>query len=127
MGMSLLRRPGLWLPPVLLMAAIFYFSAQPNLDSGLGTVDLVGRKLVHFGQYALLCLLWWRALAPTAGARRAALVALLVSSLYAATDEFHQSFVDTRNGSPLDWLIDSAGAASAALWLRARASSRTVA
>lgn len=106
------------------MAVIFYLSAQPNLDSGLGTIDTVGRKLVHFGEYALLCALWWRALAPGLGGRRAALVAFAISSLFAASDEFHQSFVETRNGSPIDWVIDTAGAATAALWLRARSRAR---
>ena len=125
MWMPPLRRFDLWLPPLLLMAAIFYLSAQPNLNSGLGTVDLIGRKLVHFGEYALLCLLWWRAFAGSAGGRRAALIAFVLASTYAATDEFHQSFVDTRNGSPLDWAIDTAGAAAAALWIRTRAGTRS--
>jgi|SRR5215203_2950944 len=127
MGMPRLRRPDLWFPPLALMGLIFFFSAQPNLNSGLGTVDLIGRKLVHFGEYALLCLLWWRALAGRLGARRAAVVALLIASAYAATDEFHQSFVETRNGSPLDWLIDTAGAAAAAWWIAARARVRAAA
>ena len=80
MDMPPLRRPDLWLPPLVLMAAIFYFSAQPSLEIGLGPLELVGRKLVHFGEYALLCLLWWRALRPQLGPSRAALVALLLSS-----------------------------------------------
>ena len=36
------------------------------------------------------------------------------------TDELHQTFVDGRHGNPVDWLIDSAGAALAALRLRTR-------
>jgi VanZ family protein len=115
MRMTLLRRPDLWLPPLLLMGLIFFFSAQPSLDSGLGWIDTVGRKLVHFGEYALLCLLWWRLLRTGLPDRRAALVAFLISALYAATDEFHQSFVDGRHGTPVDWAIDTAGAAAAAL------------
>jgi VanZ family protein len=120
MRMALLRRPDLWLPPLLLMGLIWFFSAQPSLDSGLGWIDTVGRKLIHFGEYALLCFLWWRLLRTYMPDRRAALAALLVSSLYAATDELHQSYVDGRNGTPVDWAIDTAGAATAALALRAR-------
>jgi VanZ family protein len=120
MRMTLLRRADLWLPPILLMGLIFFFSAQPSLDSGLGWIDSVGRKLVHFGEYALLCFLWWRLLRTGMPARRAALVAFAVSSLYAASDELHQSFVDGRHGTPVDWAIDSAGAAAAALAARAR-------
>jgi VanZ family protein len=120
MRVTLLRRPDLWLPPLLLMGLIWFFSAQPSLDSGLGWVDTVGRKLIHFGEYALLCFLWWRLLRTLMPDRRAALVALLVSSLYAATDELHQSYVDGRHGTPVDWAIDTAGAAAAAFALRAR-------
>jgi VanZ family protein len=120
MRMALLRRPDLWLPPLLLMGLIWFFSAQPSLDSGLGWIDTVGRKLIHFGEYALLCFLWWRLLRTRMPDRRAALAALLVSSLYAATDELHQSYVDGRHGTPVDWAIDTAGAATAVLALRAR-------
>jgi VanZ family protein len=120
MRMGLLRRPDLWLPPLVLMAAIFFLSAQPSLDSGLGWIDTVGRKLLHFGEYALLCFLWWRLLRTLMPDRRAALVAFLVSIAYAATDELHQSYVDGRHGTPVDWAIDSAGAAAAALAVTAR-------
>jgi VanZ family protein len=120
MRMALLRRVDLWLPPLVLMGLIFLFSAQPSLDSGLGWIDTVGRKLVHFGEYALLCFLWWRLLRSGLPDRRAALLALLVSCLYAATDELHQSFVDGRNGNAVDWAIDSAGAAVAAVTVTRR-------
>jgi VanZ family protein len=122
---TLLRRTDPWLAPVALMAVIFAFSAQPDLNSGLGTIDTIGRKLVHVGQYALLTLLWWRALRTRLDGRRAVVAAFLVTILYAATDEFHQSFVHGRSASPIDWAIDCAGAALASLWLvrrRARAS-----
>ena len=119
MGMRPLRLD-LWLPPLVLMGVIFALSAQPSLDSGLGLVDDIGRKLVHFGEYALLCFLWWRALASVTTPGRAALLAFLITSGYAATDELHQSFVEGRHGTPVDWLIDSAGAAVVALRLGAR-------
>ena len=118
MGVRLLRRAELWLPPLLLMGVIFLLSAQPNLDSGLGVLDRLGRKLVHFVAYALLCFLWWRPLRTASTPGRAALGAFLLSSLYALSDEYHQSHVEGRDGTPVDWAIDSAGAALAALRLR---------
>jgi VanZ like family len=121
MPVTLLRRLDPWGPPLVLMAVIFLFSAQPSLNSGLGLADAIGRKLVHFAEYGLLAFLWARALRTRMDARRAALVALVVTSLYAATDEFHQTFVEGRHGSPLDWAIDTAGAATATLRLRRRA------
>jgi VanZ family protein len=109
------------------MAVIFLLSAQPSLEVGLGTLELVGRKLVHFGEYALLCLLVWRAFEPGRGPRGAAHVGLIVSSSFAATDELHQTFVEGRNGTPVDWLIDTAGATLMALLLRSGLRRQTVA
>lgn len=116
MGMRPLRLD-LWLPPLLLMGLIFALSAQSSLDSGLGMIDLIGRKLIHFGSYALLCFLWWRALRSVTNDRTAVVLAFVLASGYAITDEFHQSFVEGRHGTPVDWAIDSAGAALVALRL----------
>ncbi|MBI5103954.1 MAG: hypothetical protein HZB46_03005 [Solirubrobacterales bacterium] len=54
-------------PPLALMALIFFLSAQPDLSSGLGSWDLVLRKLAHMTEYGVLFLLWWRALCPEHG------------------------------------------------------------
>ena len=102
-------------PPLALMAVIFWLSDQPDLNSGLGTIDLVGRKVVHVAIYGLLFVLWWRAL----GWRSAALAAVIAVG-YAITDEWHQSHVDGRNGSAVDVLLDTAGVALAWLAFRAR-------
>ena len=96
---------------------IFFLSAQPNLSSGLGVWDIVARKLFHFGEYALLCALWWRALRTVAPARVALGGAVSLAVAYAITDELHQVFVPTRHGSVLDVAIDAAGATLAALFL----------
>jgi VanZ family protein len=103
-----------WLPPFVLMAVIFFLSAQPDLNSGLGTVDLIGRKFVHAGEYALLFVLWWRALRTITDPRSAIAYALAITVGYSITDEFHQTFVRDRHGSPIDVVIDSTGAAIAA-------------
>jgi VanZ family protein len=103
------------------MGVIFFLSNQPDLNSGLGVVDVIGRKIVHAGEYALLCLLWWRALRTLAPTDRAALIALCVCVAYSATDEYHQTFVHGRHGTPIDVVIDGAGAGLVALFLRRRA------
>ena len=120
MRMARLRAVNVWLPPLILMALIFLLSAQPSLNSGLGLADEIGRKVVHFGEYALLAFLWWRALRTRMQARTATLVALAIASAYAATDELHQIFVHGRHGTPLDWLIDTAGATFAMVRVRTR-------
>jgi VanZ family protein len=111
-----------WAPPLVLMAVIFFFSAQPDLNSGLGWIDHVGRKLVHASEYALLCFLWWRALCTLLDRTRALLPAFAVAVVYASTDEFHQRFVTGRHSTWVDVVIDSLGAGLCALLLyRSRA------
>jgi VanZ family protein len=115
--MTVLRKMDPWAPPLALMALIFFLSAQPNLSSGLGWVDHVARKLVHASEYALLCFLWWRALCTVMDRLRALVPALVIAVGYAATDEVHQRFVSGRHSTWVDVLIDSMGAALAALLL----------
>jgi VanZ family protein len=110
----------LWLPPIALMGLIFFLSAQPDLNSGLGVVDLIGRKLIHAGEYALLCFLLWRALREVMPARRAPLAALAIAVAYSCTDEIHQTFVQGRHGTPVDVLIDAVGSVSVAMVLLRR-------
>ena len=118
--MALVSRLDPWAPPLALMALIFFFSHQPDLSSGLGTIDLVGRKIIHAVEYGLLCLLWWRALATKTTPSRAIAIAAAIAIAYAVSDEFHQSFIEGRRGSPVDVLIDSVGAVATAAWLRRR-------
>ena len=109
-----------WAPPVALMVVIFLLSAQPDLSSGLGIWDAVGRKVVHMSEYALLCALWWRALRTIASDGSALVLAILLALAYAASDEVHQVFVHGRHGTPVDVLIDAAGVAAAALAITRR-------
>ena len=105
-------------PPIALMAVIYALSAQPDLNSGLGTLDTIGRKLIHMTEYGLLWFLWLRAL----GYRRPLLAAAIAIG-YSITDELHQTTVEGRHGAPVDVLIDSAGVALAYLAARVRSSS----
>ena len=117
----------LWIPPLALMGLIFFLSAQPDLASSRGLVDLVARKVIHAAEYGVLCLLWWLALRPLAGERKGLLAAIAVAVVYAVTDEFHQTFVPGRLGTPVDVAIDAVGAGVAAAgvhWLRRGASAR---
>ena len=104
------RRVVAWLPVIAWACLIFAFSAQPNLrfvpDQNL---DFLVRKAGHMGEYGILALLLWRALATTAW-RRPWAWALVLTLLYAATDEIHQGFVAGRHESAIDVGIDAAGA-----------------
>ena len=104
----------LWAPVVLWAAVIFAFSSVPDLGTGLGTWDLVLRKLAHAAEFALLGALLLRALA-------AERTALALGIGYAVTDELHQHFVPGRLGSAYDVVIDAVGVAiGVALWRRLR-------
>jgi VanZ family protein len=95
------------------MGLIYFFSAQPDLNSGLGVVDTVGRKLAHMVEYGLLWFLWWRALGYGNPG-----IAIAITLLWAASDEYHQTFVDGRHGSPWDVAIDAVGVSLALLLAR---------
>jgi len=91
-----------WLPVVLWAAVIFTFSSIPHLGTDLGTWDLILRKCAHVTEYAVLAFLLARAIGREAPA-------LALGVLYAASDEFHQSFVRGRHASPVDVAIDTVG------------------
>jgi VanZ family protein len=104
----------LWAPVVLWAAVIFALSSVSDLGTGLGTWDLVLRKVAHAAEFALLGALLLRAL-------RDERVALASGIAYAVTDEIHQHFVPGRVGAPLDVAIDAVGVAlGVLLWRRYR-------
>jgi VanZ family protein len=86
------------------MGVIFFFSAQPDLNSGLGVWDTIGRKLIHAATYGALWFLWWRALGYANP-----LPAVAITLVYAVSDEYHQTFIEGRHGSWLDVAVDAAG------------------
>jgi Predicted integral membrane protein len=103
--------------PLALMGLIFYFSAQPAAAHHAWWVFL-GRKLGHITGYALLTAAWAWALQGVV--RRPVLIAVCIALAYACTDEFHQTFVHGRHGTPIDVGVDAIGMAIAALLIRAR-------
>ena len=110
---------GRWAPVVACAAVIFAFSSIPDLGTGLGTWDLVLRKLAHTAEFALLGLLLARALRHDG-------IAVAAGVAYAVSDELHQHFVPGRVGSPLDVAIDAVGVVLGVLAWR-RWSTRTTA
>lgn len=101
-----------WGPAVLWMAAIFIASATPSVDlPTFGVWDTIVKKGGHMLAYALLAILFRRALGWQA---RPPGAAWLLAVLYALGDEFHQSFVPGRHPSLVDALgFDGVGAAVA--------------
>jgi len=72
------------------------------------------RKCAHVTEYAVLALLLWRALRSIPILRAKMLMVfvavVLGCALFAATDEFHQTFVKSRTPSVRDVFLDVGGA-----------------
>ncbi|HYK88087.1 MAG TPA: VanZ family protein [Acidobacteriota bacterium] len=101
-----------WGMAILMMAAIFIASGTPGNDlPQLGHWDLFAKKGGHMLGYGLLAIGYLRGLANGKPITwRQCALAVIFSILYAATDEFHQSFVAGRNSSIDDVMIDAVGA-----------------
>jgi VanZ family protein len=115
-----------WLTLVLFLGSA-HFAAQetgriviPTLKSlmpgapfaQLQAIHMVLRKLAHVVEYAVLALLWYKAVHHVGGRtpRTAAWVALSICLVCAFADEAHQSMLPSRQGSARDFLIDAFGA-----------------
>jgi VanZ like family len=75
---------------------------------------VVTRKCAHVTEYAVLAVLLWRALRSVPALRTKTLMVfsavLLGCALFAASDEFHQTFVKSRTPSLRDVVLDVVGA-----------------
>ncbi len=99
------------------MVLIFLFSS--NIFSAENTeqvlvydlLNYVVRKGAHMVEYAILAYLWFRSLY-TIEERfsSSVLLSVVLSVVYAASDEWHQSFVPSRDGTITDVIWDAAGA-----------------
>jgi VanZ family protein len=110
------------------MGLIFYFSSLSGDDTSrifeAGAISWLGGGLSYIGHvllYAVLAALiqftiWGWGRGPRA---RSVIVVVMISLVYAITDEYHQSFVNGRAATAVDILVDTAAAAAAAvaLWL----------
>lgn len=123
-----------WLPILMWMSLIFLGSTDvlsaehtsrflvpflrwldPQITwATLNLVQTVIRKLGHVTEYAILAMLLWRAMrggtAWTSKRWTLFLTIWVMCAIFAATDEFHQSFVPSRTASFQDVMIDICGA-----------------
>ena len=122
-----------WVPLILWMLFIFWASTdvlsaehtsrflvpflrwlKPDISAAtIETIHLLIRKGSHLAEYAIFAALLWRAIHYgtniRAGLRFEAVLVFFFAMLYAAGDEFHQSFIKSRGSSAGDVMIDSGG------------------
>lgn len=108
-----------WGPVCAYAALIFYMSSLSHPEESLpGFVFNLSDKVVHAAEYAVLGALCYRALLDGSAdwwRQHAIPVAVLLASVYGASDEVHQAFVPFRDSSWLDWVADTIGAAIGAV------------
>ena len=114
-----------WLPLIVYCLAIYIQSDYPSPKS-LPSFEF-SDKLLHFGAYAVMGVLFYRAYQTLSFKNNILLLVLLSmvsTSLYGVSDEIHQSFVPYRDGSFLDVIADVLGAICGVylynLWTMAR-------
>jgi VanZ family protein len=103
-----------WLPTLLMVVAIFLFSARPSVDEPSTLLRHIIFKSGHVIGYAMLTLSLWRGLEFRRDRRW---LVWLCAILYAVTDEFHQSFVPGRHPAAFDVLVYDNIGSLIALWL----------
>ncbi len=81
----------------------------------LSKLDYIVRKSAHFIEYMVLAAsLFFHFTVWGNGLKGRVSLSILITCVYAATDEFHQTFVEGRSGQISDVLLDSCGAATGA-------------
>jgi VanZ family protein len=87
---------------------IFYLSSVPDLASGLPSMyDFIFRKMAHVCVFMVLTYLIASSL--DKDSRAYLLFVIVIVVFYAFVDEFHQTGVVNRHGSPIDIMVDSMG------------------
>lgn len=126
-----------WLLLIIWMAVIFNFSNDPavvsdeksgfililfnslglDLNSIFGALaNFIIRKMGHFTEFFILYVFLYNVLKESFSKKRALIIALVYTFLYACSDEFHQIFIPGREGRLRDVLIDTCGGISALIY-----------
>jgi VanZ family protein len=123
-----------WLLVLAWMIVIFVFSNQPgdvsdenskfviyifnllglDLNSTFGDLaNFIVRKGAHFTEYFILYMFLYNAFIESFSFKKSLIFSLVIVFFYAASDEFHQSFVPGRGPAFRDVLIDTMGGITA--------------
>ncbi|MDP4694611.1 MAG: VanZ family protein [Opitutales bacterium] len=112
--MNTLVKPLLF--PALLTIAIFLASGTSNLATPDVDFPLSKDKIAHFLVFGLLATSILRTPQLINRGWKGALIAILLTSAYGASDELHQALTPERSVELADWIADTAGAI-VAVWV----------
>jgi VanZ family protein len=116
MVMTVLRY---WGPVWAYAGLIFFLSSLSHPEQHLPSFfEEVSDKILHALEYAVLGAVGYRAFRWGTNDRlsqHALWLAIVMASLYGASDEIHQWFVPFRDSSWQDWVADTIGAAIGAV------------
>lgn len=101
-----------WAPVLVWMAVIFTFSSIPAKNIPKISIPNID-KLGHFVEFSILGFLLIRALSNSGfniNFTKTLILAIIIASLYACSDEWHQHFVRDRTPDTFDLITDFIGA-----------------
>jgi VanZ family protein len=101
-----------WGPVLIWMYLIYFMSSQKSIStSEVKIIDFIIHKIAHLIEYSVLAVLFYRAV--NKGFKKIGnwKLPLILTIIYALSDEVHQLYVATREGKLRDVFIDSFGGA----------------
>ena len=109
-----------WGPPVLWAGVIFLFSALSQVKTTqIYWQDFILKKSAHMVEYGILAILLYRSFINTNNSKVRSLVySFIMTIIYAATDEIHQTYTPGREPRVRDVLFDTLGASLALYWIK---------
>jgi len=112
MSNKLLKQFSAWLPVLLWAILIFHFSSGTiPVASSVLWQDFAVKKTGHILLFGALGILVYRALIINGIEKKKALIwAIILATIYGASDEFHQMFTQGREARIRDVFIDGIGA-----------------
>ena len=101
----------------MILSATPKFTEQPEevQENVVENLQFITRKSAHFIEYMILSILVTNVVNLYLNKKRSILITVIFVFLYACSDEFHQLFVQGRQGSFRDVLIDTAGGIAAVI------------
>lgn len=109
---KILSKINFWVPPIAWAIIIFLFSSLTvTPTSEIYWKDFIVKKSAHIIEYGIFAALIYRALRGEGVEKiNAALISILIATVYGATDEFHQGFTPGREPRVRDVVFDTIGA-----------------